>query len=150
MVALPRTDRSRSRAVEAPGSTAVWLRHQRRLLTAAAYVRAIDAEPITLASVHETTTADGEPAARTHGLAAVGGREIWYEEPGMTGPSAVKRVASMLNGGGDGELPRAGDQVRYGFTRYGLAEGAVPGTDEPVLMMSEQPREKRRLFGRRG
>ncbi|WP_299057306.1 suppressor of fused domain protein [uncultured Nocardioides sp.] len=133
---------------EAPGPTAVWLPHQRRVLSAADYVRATDAEPITLASVHETTTPEGGPAARTHGLAAVGGREIWFDEPGMTGPSAVKRVTAMLDGGGDGELPRPGDQVRYGFTRYGLTEGTVPGTGEPVLVMAEEPKGRRRLFGR--
>lgn len=134
---------------EVPGATAVWLPHQRRVLTTAAYVEAMDREPITFGAVHATTTPDGEPAVRTHGLAALGGLEIWYAEPGLSAERAGKRLAAMLERGGDADgPPRAGDVARFGTTRYELAEGLEPGTGEPILLMSEQVREKRRLFGR--
>lgn len=131
---------------------AVWLRHQQHLTTAAQFVKDANGEALLLFRIHPSAAPEGSTAVITRGLAALGGREVRLSNTGLTHEQLVKRAYAALNRApGEADVvPKAGERLKYGFTSYELRESVDPVSQEPVLEMVEVPKEKWRLFGRKG
>ncbi|MDT9592033.1 suppressor of fused domain protein [Nocardioides zeae] len=135
---------------EREDALAVWLPHHGRVLTREEFTAAQSDEVLLQASVHPRQAPDGAPAVVTRGLAARGGREVWFSGDGLDHRALAKRLTTVLAHVEDAdEIPRAGTRAKYGFTRYELADGIDPGTGDPVLVMAEAARPPREGLLRR-
>lgn len=136
-----------------PLVSAVWIPHQHRLIGAENVPKVIKKEAVIAATVYEAQAPDGAAAARTAGLSALGGREIWFQDADLSPRGCAARVRAMLFDAVDPDevILQAGDRSKYGTTWYELSDGTDPITGAPVLVMAESAKPqktKRRLFGR--
>lgn len=128
--------------VEAGKALAIWIPHQRHLTTAAQFSADIAAGLPTTCRVHPESAlvsigADGpgaDDAARTAGLAALGGAEVRFAAPEMTTTQRIGRLHRMIADCVEevGVVPTAGQQARVDGTTYELRLDAAAGTSTGV------------------
>ncbi|MGO1977899.1 suppressor of fused domain protein [Brachybacterium tyrofermentans] len=114
--------------VEAGKADAIWLPHQRHLTTAAQFAADIAAELPTTCRPHPDPADDD--AARTSGLAALGGAEVRFAAPGLSMTERIDRLHRMIADCVEevGVVPTAGQQARVDGTTYELRLDAAAGT----------------------
>lgn len=123
--------------VEAGKAAAIWLPHQRHLTTAAQFAADIAADLPTTCRAHPDPAAGD--AARTSGLAALGGTEVRFAAPGLSTTERIDRLHRMVAGCIEevAVVPTAGQQARVDGRTYELRQGTAAGAGDGPEVLEE-------------